>query len=71
MDDQLVEQLVIVKIDASSSYLPTEDRDPVGPTELDIDLLGQVLMISNADVRVRRREEDQGLATQARQGVIE
>jgi hypothetical protein len=58
VDDQLVEQLVIVKIDASSSNLAPEDRDTVVPAKLDVNLPGQILMVSYAHVGVSGREKD-------------
>jgi hypothetical protein len=70
MKDQMKKKLIAVQVDGTAAQIPSENRDFVFTTEIDIDLLVDVLMESDADIRRRRRYQRQSFTAQFGQGVI-
>jgi hypothetical protein len=71
VNDQLIEQLLSVEIDSSAADLSSKDGNGLLPAELEVYLLLSVLEEPDADIGRRGRDEDQSLAVQARQSVIQ
>jgi hypothetical protein len=71
VDNELPEELCPIQIDRAAADLAPEDGDVVLPAVGQIYLLPHVLMVTDTDIRGAGGEQDESLAPQARQSVVE
>jgi len=68
--NDLEEKLITVQINSPSADFPPKNGNMVSPAKIQINLLPNVLMIANAHVRSRRRDQYQCFTSQMGESMI-